>query len=92
MRDLNSIDMESGVSLFTGEPFVQIVVVADGAPVARGQLPPAEVRRHALAYLEAAEAAETDALVWHMLREEVGMSEEAVGTFLTALRARRAGS
>jgi hypothetical protein len=81
-----TIRFESGVSVFDGTPFV---VLRWGQET--GQLTPAEAREHALAVLEAAAAAEHDALVFAELRDgRAGLSMEAAATFLVALRRRRA--
>lgn len=89
--DLGSIDVLSGVSETTGEGYVQVTAhgrLDDDAVVLLGQLSPAELRAHALVYLEAAEGAETDAAVWAELTE-AGAPVEAVAALLGALRARR---
>lgn len=79
-----SIHVESGVSAFTGEPF--LTVRTEGARM--GQMSPAEIRTMALHWLEAAEAAESDAAVFAELRG-VGMDVNACAGFIQALRARR---
>lgn len=91
VRELSSIAIESGVSLFTGEGFCHVHAVGtEGTVVAGGQMTPAEVRSMALHWLRAAEAAEHDAAVVAELRE-TGLGDQNVAPFLTALRARRAG-
>lgn len=54
----DDINMESGVSVFDGHPYVTLAWGSE-----RGQLSPTEIRHHALALLECADAAETDALL-----------------------------
>lgn len=54
-----------------------------------GQLDPAAVRGLALQWLEAAETAESDALVTAELVETVGLDLPTAGQFLIALRNRR---
>lgn len=78
------IEIESGVSLFTGEGFCRVSM--DGTPV--GQLSPAEVREMALHWLAAADAAESDAAVLAELRD-IGIEEQQRLGFLYALRKRR---
>jgi hypothetical protein len=85
---MNSIDLTSGVSLFDGSPFVNIVVIDEGKVVSQGQLSPTACREHGQKCFEAAEAAETDALVWAMLKD-IDMDEHAIGAFLTQMRERR---
>lgn len=77
------IHVESGVSLFNGNPFV---VMRWGKE--SGQLSPEEARTHALWILACANAAESDAVVVTMLRES-GLEEEMIGMFLTDMRIRR---
>lgn len=81
-----SIEFVSGVSAFTGEGFVQVFV--NGKTL--GQLSPDEVRQHGQAAFEAAEAAESDALIWAQLKE-AGLDDTACGAFLVAMRERRKG-
>jgi hypothetical protein len=91
--DLADITMLSGVSVFTGEGYVEVRAlgkVGDLVVELLGQLTPAEMRAHALAYLEAAEAAESDALVFAELTDQPGLDVEHAAAFLVALRARRA--
>lgn len=46
----------------------------------RIQFTPAEARQHALRLLEVAEAAESDAIVYRLLREEIGLDmQKATG-------------
>ena len=81
--------MNSGVSMFTGEPFVEVTVMLDGHTHAIGQLSPDETRQHGLAYLAAAEAAEQDALVFKVLTEGVGLDKEHAGAFVLRMREER---
>ena len=87
--ELNDIEMTSGVSMFTGEPFVQIVVTIDGKPAGRGQLSPAETRAHAMAYLEVAEAADQDANFYKLMKEKLELDDKVIGHLLSDLRAMR---
>jgi hypothetical protein len=87
--DLAHINMTSGVSVFTGEPFVEVVATDESGNRMRGQLTPADVRAHAMAYLEAAEAAETDAFIVTWLKETVGLEEQQALRALAAFREMR---
>lgn len=78
-----AIHIESGVSGRTEEPMVTLTWGAEGA-----QLTVAEARQHALRILEAAEAAESDALLWRWLRDVVHVDDpaqraQALGEFRT---------
>ncbi len=84
MDEETEIRIESGVSMFDGSPFCGVFV--NGAQV--GQMTPDEVRQMALTWLEAAEAAEHDALVVAELRD-MEAKEQTIAAFLQALRARR---
>lgn len=79
-----SIEIESGVSPFTGKGFCQIRV--DGKPV--GQLDPEQVRTMALHWLAAADAAESDAAVFAEMKT-LGLEDKTIGGFISALRERR---
>ncbi len=85
---LRSIQIESAVSAFTGEPFCLVAAFTQGGRRIGGQLGPAEVRALALAWLEAAAAAEYDAALVAQLRE-ARVSDEVVGSFIHGLRERR---
>jgi hypothetical protein len=81
------IEVGSGVSQSTRQGFCTIMI--DGRGV--GQMEPNEVRTMALHWLEAAEAAEMDAMVLAELTAADGLDladETALG-FIVALRARR---
>lgn len=82
--DGDTIGIFSGVSAFSGQGYVQITWGAES-----GQLTPAEARMHALAVLEAAEAAEHDALVVAELTEGMGVEQQSALAFLVNLRGRR---
>jgi hypothetical protein len=76
--------LESGVSAKTGEPFVNIKW-KDRA----GQLTVTDARQHALAILECAEAAESDAFIIKFFRERVGLSQEKAAQVLIDFRSQR---
>lgn len=86
-RDLKDIHISSGVN-HKLEPFCT-VSINNGDLL--GQLPPAEVRSLALQWLEAAEGAETDSIVWKLLAE-MDLPAETIGQFIAAMRDKRAGS
>ncbi len=54
-----------------------------------GQLSPDEVRAMALQWLEAAEAAEQDAMVVAEMTEGLGVDMQTAGAFVASLRKRR---
>lgn len=69
-----------------GEPFVQLLLNRNGKDEVVTQMSPQQCRDHALACLEAAEAAEQDAfLVWFM-REKIGSTLEQAGQILIEFR------
>ncbi|WP_258904842.1 CREG family protein [Actinokineospora sp. UTMC 2448] len=87
--DIVSLSMASGVSAFTGEPFVNLMVnFADGSRKTAGQLTPQQTREHALALLEAAEAAVHDAAMARWMRSQ-GATQEVAGSAVAAIRAYR---
>ncbi len=91
LGELGSINIESGVSLFTGEAFCSVIAegTVNGKPVRlRGQLSPAEIQAHALTYLQAAEAAEADRAVKETFTK-LGLPDEVWGLFISALREQR---
>ena len=65
-----------------GEPFVQLIM--DGKVV--GQMSTKEARDHALATLEAAEAADQDAFMVDFLHTKIGMEMPAAGRILVEFR------
>lgn len=81
------LDFHSGVSAFTGEPFVAFyATLADGSVRQAGQMTPANAREHAGAVFQAAEAAVHDAAMAQWLRERVGMEPEKAATAVHELR------
>lgn len=89
-RSLGEIRIESGVSAFTGEGFVTTHALdSAGDFLGSGQLTPAEAMEHALAIIEAASAARHDAALWSLLKEKIGLEDEACAVFLSELRERR---
>lgn len=89
MTGLRDILMESGVSQVTDEGFVIVTAVGDDGTRTPGQMSPDEVRVHALALLECAEAAESDAIVLSELQHGAGLDFDMAGAFVRGLRKRR---
>jgi hypothetical protein len=93
--ELANVEVESGVNS-EGRPFCRInAVVVDGPTrttllEASGQLDPDEVRRMALNWLEAAESAEHDALVFNLLTRDLEAPVELAAALLVRLRTWRA--
>lgn len=79
--DNSGIDIVSGVSLFTGEPYVQMKWGEQD-----GQLTPDECRAHAAGLIEAAEAAEFDAIFWKWSKERLAATDERAGQILQDFR------
>ena len=76
----------SGVSAFTGEPFVTLRWGSES-----GQQSPEQARELALSILRAADASEMDALLVKQLGE-IGVDEQAALRFLVDLRHARGES
>lgn len=85
--DLVSVEVRSGVNE-RGEPFCTIVAETSSRALLLGQVPPDTVRKMALDFLGAAEAAETDAIVFRLLRR-VGLDDPAIGAFVADMRDER---
>jgi hypothetical protein len=85
--DLVSVEVRSGVSE-RGDPFCTVVAETSTRQLLLGQLPPDTVRQMALDFLGAAEAAETDAIVFRLLRR-VGLEDAAIGRFVADMRDER---
>jgi hypothetical protein len=89
--DITRIGMESGVSAFTGAPFVKLTVdFPDGSSKAMGQMTPEEVRQHALQLLETAEAAVHDAAMAQWLRKRLDADPEHAAAMVADIREFRA--
>jgi len=82
--DSSSIWLESIVSHRTGEP---IIVIRWGLQIA--QLPVSEARSHAMAILECADAAESDAFLVQFLKEKVKLPDDQYAPILIEFRAYR---
>jgi hypothetical protein len=84
---LTAINMTSGVNE-RGEGFVTVAAHGASGTILVGQQSPPEVRAHALALLEAAEAAEQDAAVLRVIRA-LELPDELAGAVITELRESR---
>lgn len=95
LGEASAVEMESGVSLFTGEPFVAVRTLGtldNGRAVTlAGQLSPTELREHAMRMLEAAEAAVQDAALLRFLDDKLGLDKAAGGRIIADLREFRRG-
>lgn len=81
--------VESGVSLFTGDPFCAVTLERpDGSVESLGQLSPDEVRAMAMTWIESANAAEFDANLFAELRRR-GVTNQGISDLITGLRGRR---
>lgn len=88
--ELGSVYVTSGVNE-RGAGFCSIAAHSrTGAVILLGQLDPAEVRQMALAWLEAAEAADQDAAVLRCIRK-LELPEQLAGAVIAELRASRPG-
>jgi hypothetical protein len=83
--EASGIDVESGVSAASGYGFVTLRWGAMS-----GQLTPREARAHALGIIEAADAAEHDAVVMRWLVTTLSMDPVKVALVLGELRQARA--
>ena len=84
---LDHIYMTSGVNT-DDEGFVTIAAHGTEGTILVGQLSPSDIRKHALGYLETAEAAEQDAAVMRLIKQ-LGLPEELAGAIITELRKSR---
>jgi hypothetical protein len=76
-----AFQLEAGVSLFDGKPFV--ILRWDEKAT---QMTPGTARETAIAFLEAAEAAEHDAGLCDWLMKEMGMPNDAAAAALAHIR------
>jgi hypothetical protein len=90
-RGLTGIDVASGVNI-EGEPFCHVTATSEDGLELLGQLDPFEVRRMALGWLEAAEAAVHDAAVFRELVSALGVAPSTAAGFVEALRKHRGDS
>jgi hypothetical protein len=90
MRELRSIDVVSGVN-DAGEGFATVTATDQNRGMMVGQLPPETLRELAMSFLACAEASETDAIVYRLLRDKFGLNMEIVGLFVSDMRNMREG-
>jgi len=83
----DDLQMESGVSSRTGEPFMHLRW-GDQA----GQFSPEEARQHALRIVDAAAASEFDAALVKALTGELGLDYGRAVAFLGIMREQRGGT
>lgn len=86
---LEHVHVESGVSAFDGKGFCRIEARATNGDVMIGQLNPAEIRRMALDWIEAADAAEFDAILLDFLLNKLSLDNESAGNVLLHIRNQR---
>jgi hypothetical protein len=82
--DLAGIEVRSGVN-DKGEGFCSIIARTSKGDLIPGQLDPDEVRGMAMAWLEAAEAAEQDAAVLRLIRK-LELPDSMAGLIIKELR------
>lgn len=83
----DDLQMESGVSSRTGQPFMALRWGDQ-----HGQFSPAEARDHALKILDAAAASEFDAALVKTLTGDMGLDHEGAVRFLGLMREARGDS
>lgn len=83
--DASEIGIESGVGAASGLGYVHLRW-GDQA----GQLTTSEARKHALAIIVAADAADHDAAVWRLLKKRMALGNADAAALLKELRAMRA--
>jgi hypothetical protein len=83
----DDLQMESGVSAKTGEPFMHLRW-GDQA----GQFSPQDARDHAMRIIDAAAASEFDAALVKALVNEMGLDHETAVRFLGLMREQRGGT
>lgn len=85
--DVVSGTAQDGPTEYRG--FVTIRAEAEDGSFMSGQLSPGEVRAMALQFLEAAEAADQDAIVFKLMTREMDVPVEVVGAFVMSMRRER---
>ena len=83
--DIGSIDVQSGVN-DKGTGFIHIIVKTEDDRIIMAQMSPKELRDLALRFLEAAEAAETDAIIYRLLQNKFKLDIPAVAMFISEIR------
>lgn len=87
-NDVASIEIRSGVNE-RREPFNTVVVKTHGGQILLGQISPAMVRTMALDWLGAAEASETDAIIWKVLAEQFDLEDGPIAAVISMMRGER---
>jgi hypothetical protein len=87
VETLSNIFMTSGVNE-KGEGFVTVAAHGNEGTILIGQLSPDEMREHALAYMESAEAADQDAAVLRVIKK-LDLPEQIAGMIIGELRENR---
>jgi hypothetical protein len=85
--EVTSGTADDGDNHFRG--FVTVRALAEDGSFMVGQLDPADVRQMAMQFLECAEAAEQDALVFLILTEKVGVPVNIVAQVVMDMRKAR---
>lgn len=87
--EITGVEIRSIVSE-AGEGFCHVVVIlGDHDNFVVGQLAPNDVRKMALDWLAAAEAAECDSIVYRLLRHKFNLDLPLVEAFVTDMRNQR---
>lgn len=79
----SQLEFRSGVSAFDGTPFVMVQWARE-----TGQLTPDEADQHAVAVIQAAQAARHDAAIVAELQESLNLPREVAVAFLHRIRER----
>lgn len=86
-HELAGLEVISGTSGFTGQPFITVRAVAADGTIMFGQLDTATCERQGVIFLQVAEAARHDAALVAMLTD-AGMNDQQVGALLLDWRQR----
>lgn len=88
MIELRSVQMQSGVN-DQGRAFVTVVATGDENTLMLGQIEPAVARTMAMQFLEVAEAADQDAIVFRLLRDKFNLDQPVIAAFVQDMRDER---
>lgn len=86
VSDLAEMQMESGVSLFTGEPFVLLRCIDKDGSVMVATIPTGDARAQGGVLFECAEAAEQDVALLGFLKAKLDIDHERAGLVVRDLR------
>jgi hypothetical protein len=86
--DILHFDMESGVSMFDGKPFVNISMKRRDGGIQSLQVRPKKARELARMFFESAVEAERDAATMSGA-QEIGLDKETAGMLLAMIRQER---